>query len=97
MPDDAARRRRVRAARGAAGGIGDGIGAADERTYARHGYDTALRTQIDHGIFGYCGATVAASRILYGIDSASAASHITTARELGRNAFAHQGTGVVNA
>lgn len=74
-----------------------GIGAADERTYARHGYDTALRTQIDHGIFGYCGATVAASSILYGIDSASAASHITTARELGRNAFAHQGTGVVNA
>lgn len=69
-----------------------GIGAADEGTYARHAYDTALRTQIDHGIFGYCGATVVTSHILYGIDGASAASHIATARELGRNAFAEHAT-----
>ncbi|MBB5877281.1 MULTISPECIES: NAD(P)H-dependent oxidoreductase [unclassified Xanthomonas] len=72
-----------------------GIGAADERTYARHGYDTALRAQIDHGIFDYCGAKVVTSRILCGIDSASAASHITIAREMGRNAFAQHGTGDV--
>ncbi|BFO56792.1 NAD(P)H-dependent oxidoreductase [Acidovorax sacchari] len=70
-----------------------GIGAADEGTYARHGYDKALRTQIDHGIFDYCGARVVNSTILYGIDSASTASHIATARERGRNAFAPQGAG----
>ncbi|MDQ0041398.1 NAD(P)H-dependent oxidoreductase [Variovorax boronicumulans] len=28
-----------------------GIGGADGGTYARHGYDKAMRTQIDHGIF----------------------------------------------
>ncbi|MGP3506164.1 NAD(P)H-dependent oxidoreductase [Paracidovorax citrulli] len=67
-----------------------GIGGADEGTYARHGYDKALRTQIDHGIFDYCGARVATSTILHGTDGASAASHIATARELGRNAFARQ-------
>lgn len=70
-----------------------GIGAADEGTYARHGYDTALRTQIDHGIFDYCGARVVTSTILYGIDGESAASHIVTARELGRNAFAQHDAG----
>lgn len=70
-----------------------GIGAADEGTYARHGYDTALRTQIDHGIFDYCGARVVTSTILYGIDGESAASHIAAARELGRNAFAQHDAG----
>ena len=33
-----------------------GIGGADARTYERHGYFSAIRTQIDHGIFDYCGA-----------------------------------------
>ncbi|WP_053845937.1 NAD(P)H-dependent oxidoreductase [Paracidovorax avenae] len=70
-----------------------GIGAADEGTYARHGYDTALRTQIDHGIFDYCGARVVTSTILYGIDGESAASHVAAAHELGRSAFAQHGTG----
>ena len=70
-----------------------GIGGADKGTYARHGYDTALRTQIDHGIFDYCGARVLTSTILYGIDGESAASHITAANELGRSAFAQHGTG----
>ncbi|MDA8447411.1 NAD(P)H-dependent oxidoreductase [Paracidovorax valerianellae] len=71
-----------------------GIGAAEAETYARHGYDKALRTQIDHGIFDYCGAKVVTSEILYGIDSESAASHIIKAGELGRNAFAQHATGV---
>lgn len=74
-----------------------GIGGAGEGTYVRHGYDTALRTQIDHGIFDYCGAKVATSRILHGVDSASAASHIATARELGRSAFAEHAMDGVRA
>ncbi|WP_198284163.1 NAD(P)H-dependent oxidoreductase, partial [Bacillus cereus] len=37
------------------------IGGADQRTYARHGYFGAMKTQIDYGIFGYCGARVVTS------------------------------------
>jgi NAD(P)H dehydrogenase (quinone) len=40
------------------------LGGADMRTYARHGYFAAMRTQIDHGIFGYCGARVGLSELL---------------------------------
>jgi len=71
-----------------------GLGAADGGTYERHGYDKALRTQVDHGIFDYCGAKVVTSEILYGMESEAAASHIVTARELGRHAFKQRGTGV---
>lgn len=35
-----------------------GVGGADGGTYERHGYAEAMRTQIDHGIFDYCGARV---------------------------------------
>jgi NAD(P)H dehydrogenase (quinone) len=40
------------------------IGGADWRTYARHGYFGAMRTQIDHGIFDYCGAQVPRTELL---------------------------------
>lgn len=65
-----------------------GIGGADAGTYARHGYDKAMRTQIDHGIFDYCGAKVVTSEILHGIEGEKAALHIGTVKALGRNVFA---------
>ena len=34
------------------------IAGADRRTYDRHGYGEAMKVQIDHGIFDYCGAPV---------------------------------------
>lgn len=40
------------------------VGGAGERTYARHGYRAAMQTQIEHGIFGYCGARVVRSELL---------------------------------
>ncbi|MFA1236845.1 NAD(P)H-dependent oxidoreductase [Serratia odorifera] len=40
------------------------IGAADRSTYDRHGYTSAIQTQIDHGIFDYCGAQVVTSELL---------------------------------
>jgi NAD(P)H dehydrogenase (quinone) len=40
------------------------LAGADARTYARHGYFGAMKTQIDHGIFNYCGAPVATSELL---------------------------------
>ncbi|TIT39773.1 MAG: NAD(P)H-dependent oxidoreductase, partial [Mesorhizobium sp.] len=42
------------------------IGGANLRTYARHGYFGAMKTQIDHGIFDYCGASVVTSELLLG-------------------------------
>lgn len=65
-----------------------GIGGADGGTYARHGYDKAMRTQIDHGIFDFCGARVVTSEFLLGVNGQAAASHVVTARALGGNAFA---------
>ncbi|WP_159998346.1 NAD(P)H-dependent oxidoreductase [Roseomonas sp. 18066] len=51
-----------------------GLGGADQGTYARHGYDVAMRTQIEHGIFGYCGAPVVGSDFLLHSDEAARAA-----------------------
>ncbi|GAA5235171.1 NAD(P)H-dependent oxidoreductase [Verticiella sediminum] len=64
------------------------IGGADQRTYARHGYFGAMKTQIDHGIFGYCGARVAASELLLASDAGFPAAHLDTARAIGGRIFA---------
>jgi NAD(P)H dehydrogenase (quinone) len=34
------------------------LGAADQSAFERHGYAKAMHTQIDYGIFDYCGAQV---------------------------------------
>ena len=59
------------------------IGGADMRTYARHGYFGAMKTQIDHGIFGYCGAPVATSELLAGEPD----GHHEAAAIIGRKIF----------
>ncbi|OJH42696.1 NAD(P)H-dependent oxidoreductase [Cystobacter ferrugineus] len=63
------------------------IGGADMRTYARHGYFGAMKTQIDHGIFGYCGARVVTSELLVSSDSRFPVSHLERARDIGRALF----------
>ncbi|MBO9547564.1 NAD(P)H-dependent oxidoreductase [Caulobacter sp.] len=63
------------------------IGGADLRTYARHGYFGAMRTQIDHGIFGYCGAPVVTSELLTA--SEPPAAHLERARAIGQSIFTH--------
>lgn len=63
------------------------IGGADLRTYARHGYFGAMRTQIDHGIFDYCGAQVATSELLLLPEGQDPASHLKTARTIGERIF----------
>lgn len=57
------------------------VGGADLRTYARHGYFGAMRTQIDHGIFDFCGARVITSELLVGEDTTG---HLEAARAIGR-------------
>ena len=66
------------------------IGGADLRTYARHGYFGAMRTQIDHGIFGFCGAPVLTSELLLEAEQGRARL-LDAARGIGGGLFA--GTG----
>jgi NAD(P)H dehydrogenase (quinone) len=63
-------------------------GGADMRTYARHGYFGAMKTQIDHGIFGYCGAHVATSELLVASDAGYPASHLDAAQVIGQRIVA---------
>ncbi|MBP2171428.1 NAD(P)H dehydrogenase (quinone) [Erwinia toletana] len=61
------------------------IGAADRGTWQRHGYDVAMRTQVDHGIFDYCGAPVKSSTLLL---QEQVENHLQSARDLGSRLFA---------
>ena len=63
------------------------IGGANLRTYARHGYFGAMKTQIDHGIFDYCGARVVTSELLLQSETQSPASNLDAARAVGRGLF----------
>ena len=65
-----------------------GSGGAGGGTYARHGYDHAMRTQIDHGIFDFCGARVVTSELLLGVNARGGDDHLAAARVLGGAAFA---------
>lgn len=65
-----------------------GIGGADAATYTRHGYAEAMRTQIDHGIFNYCGANVASSQLLLDSETDGVDRALQAARELGQKLFA---------
>jgi len=64
------------------------IGGADLRTYARHGYFGAMKTQIDHGIFDYCGARVVTSELLLESSQHPASSRLDAAQAIGRRLFA---------
>lgn len=64
-----------------------GVGGADAGTYGRHGYAGAMATQIDHGIFDYCGACVATSELLLDSETSDPAVHLRTARAVGHTLF----------
>ena len=64
------------------------LGAADASAFDRHGYAKAMRTQIDYGIFDYCGAQVLTSELLLDSESGAAEAHLRTATSLGRQMFA---------
>lgn len=74
-----------------------GLGGATSSTYERHGYRTAMKTQIDHGIFDYCGARVVTSELLLGSDAADIALHFETARAIGRDLFDRRSNPVTEA
>jgi NAD(P)H dehydrogenase (quinone) len=64
-----------------------GIGGADVGTYERHGYGPAMKKQIDHGIFDYCGAKVATSELLLDSHGQDAGAHLAAAGAIGRRIF----------
>lgn len=64
-----------------------GAGGADAGTYARHGYLAAMKTQIDHGIFNYCGACVVTSELLLESGTQAVTSHLDAARAIGHSIF----------
>ncbi|WP_295485323.1 NAD(P)H-dependent oxidoreductase [uncultured Pseudomonas sp.] len=63
------------------------LGGADQGLFARHGYDRAMRTQIEHGIFDWCGAQVSTSLLLDDSEGPEAARHLQQAHQLGRSLF----------
>lgn len=68
------------------------IGGASERTYARRGYFQAMKTQIDLGIFDYCGARVVASEFLLAAEGVQEQEHLHAARTMGAAVFAGTGS-----
>jgi len=64
------------------------VAGADHGTYARRGYGDAMQTQIEEGIFGYCGAPVVSSDLLSLADPAEVPGHLERARGLGQGMFA---------
>lgn len=63
------------------------IGAADLRTYARRGYFAAMRTQIEQGIFDFCGARVVTSELLLPPEDGNWGPRLTEARSIGASLF----------
>lgn len=61
------------------------VAGADSGTYARHGYFGAMRTQIDHGIFDYCGARVVRHELLLESHGADQQPSLDAAFRLGRS------------
>jgi len=61
-----------------------GLGGADAAMIERRGYGIAMKTQIDMGIFDYCGARVQSSTLLLESDSGTAEAHLHTAAGIGR-------------
>ncbi|MBY5333134.1 NAD(P)H-dependent oxidoreductase [Rhizobium leguminosarum] len=68
-----------------------GLGGADAGTYARHEYFAAIKTQIDHGIFDYCGARVVTSELMLEAGPDQATAHLEAARTIGRRLFKASG------
>lgn len=63
------------------------VGGSDAGTFERHGFASAMRAQIDHGIFDYCGAKVLTSELLLDSESGTAEQHLEAAAALGRQLF----------
>lgn len=66
------------------------IGGAEQRTFARHGYFGAMKTQIDKGIFEFCGARVETSELFLITDPGFPNSHFEYAHAIGQMLFVNK-------
>jgi NAD(P)H dehydrogenase (quinone) len=57
------------------------VAASDEGLYERHGYETVLRTQVEHGLLDYCGIARGSSSFVYDSEDPS---HDVRARSVER-------------
>jgi NAD(P)H dehydrogenase (quinone) len=64
------------------------LAGADADTYERHGYADAMKVQIDHGIFDFCGATVVTSELLFESETVEPAVLLEKAQRIGAAVFA---------
>lgn len=66
-----------------------GIGGSKKHTYDKYGYDEAMRTQLDVGIFAYCGINDVESHLIYNVEGDHNApvreAGLVRAREIGRS------------
>ena len=60
------------------------LGGADTGLLERHGYDTAIQTQLAHGIFDYCGVKDVRTTLLMESDTGRAQEALARADALGR-------------
>lgn len=61
-------------------------GAGNHRLYQKHGYKSAMATQIGHGIFNFSGVTNVATHLFLDVESDDRAAHLrnlATAHDLG--------------
>lgn len=63
------------------------LAGADAGTYERHRYLDAMKVQIDHGIFDYCGATVVSSELLFESEGQAPAVYLKRAQRHGTTLF----------
>lgn len=59
------------------------IGGADICTYEKHGYREAMKAQIEHGIFAYCGARSITLELLLPDGKNGGAAHLRRAHAMG--------------
>lgn len=64
-----------------------GVAGGDAALFERHGYAQAMKTQIDHGIFDYCGAEVVSSQLMFDSETSDPAVHLEIALALGSRLF----------
>lgn len=60
-----------------------GLAGADEASFAKRGYDRAMRVQIEVGILQYCGVAEPRHELLYGTLEGGAAAALARAQALG--------------
>ncbi|MDV3128362.1 NAD(P)H-dependent oxidoreductase [Mycobacterium sp. 21AC1] len=65
-----------------------GIGGSAKRTYDKYGYADAMKTQIDVGVFAFCGVTDVESHLIYDVEgdhnATIRADGLRQARDIGR-------------